>query len=274
MDQAQFQAIMLEQMGKLNQLESMDTNIKSIKGTLDSLSAQVGALQTDVDDLKRFRDEIKARMDALEAQQAPTQRPGAAPRQVRRRMVSADPGEHEPNDTLVIKGFPFAMWRARLIELAKGVCADRIPSHHNVSYQATDNTKLVKLEFGSNAEAKAFYDSTVDNKLEIQIGQEMHKLKVQWERVRPTRMRGWLLSQLWHTLEQAFPLRQNWLRASAIRGELTAELDDTGRVLTLFKFIGEADSPTPVLESLQLLNINEEAATAMIADAMAKRLQR
>ena len=56
-----------------------------------------------------------------------------------------------------------------------------------------------------------------------------------------------------------------------MRGEIIADIDNSGRTHTLFKFMGDSDTPEPNKESLQMIGISEEAAMAMIADAAAKR---
>ena len=62
-----------------------------------------------------------------------------------KRYRSAEPGDRESsreeNSVVIVKGFPFPMWRHRLIEYGKQVCAPLVPSSHTVEYKASDNTK-------------------------------------------------------------------------------------------------------------------------------------
>ena len=75
-------------------------------------------------------------------------------------------------------------------------------------------------------------------------------------------------------MEQACPQRgpgTEWLRASAIRGELSAAIDDSCQTYTPFKIPRETDKPVAVESSFAALTIDPAKATAMIADAMAQR---
>ena len=64
-----------------------------------------------------------------------------------------------------------------------------------------------------------------------------------------TRARGWFLSQLWTQLEKSYVgTRTDWLSASAVKGEIIGEVDDSSRTHTLFKYEGDADLPSPAVE--------------------------
>ena len=164
------------------------------------------------------------------------------------------------------------MWRTKLIDLAKIAC--NIPAAYQVTYKAFDNTKYVKLEFVNHADAKNFIENSATNPVVVHIGSSPHELKVQWDKDPDTRARGFLLSLLWQAMEKECPLRgpgKDWLRASSIRGELSAINDDSGQSYSLFKIPRDSDKPVAEVDSFIALKIDPAKAAAMIAEAMAQR---
>ena len=200
---------------------------------------------------------------------------GAAGTQPSQRAPSAGPSTAADSTTaVVVKGFPYPMWRKKLIEFGKAACATRVPS--TVEYKAIGNTQLVKMEFPSNATARGFIVASRGAPPEVQIGSRAEKLKVQWDRDRDTRARGWFLSQLWSEIEKDHSQGrgQDWLRASAVRGELMADIDDTGRVYTLFKYEGDSDTPKPNYANLEKVGIDSSKAKLMISGVLSSRRSR
>ena len=64
---------------------------------------------------------------------------------------------------------------------------------------------------------------------------------------------------------------KDWLRASSIRGELSAINDDSGQSYTLFKIPRDSDKPVAVVDAFIALKIDPAKAEVMIAEAMAQR---
>jgi hypothetical protein len=209
-----------------------------------------------------------------EVSSKPTQAQDHANRAKRSR--SNDPSssnDHEKSNTVaVVKGFPFPMWRARLISMAKEASDSLIPQHATHEYKAADNTSFVKVEFESRMHARAFIDSFKASPPDISLGGETYKLKAQFDLDPLTRARGWFLSQLRSQLEKNYTgSRSDWLRASAFKGEIIGDVGGSGRAYTLFKYEGEADMPSPVVENLAKIGVDETRAEAMISDVAARR---
>ena len=194
-----------------------------------------------------------------------------------KRSRSNDPSgnDHDKsNSVAVIKGFPFPMWWTRLIQMAKDATENSIPQHAKHEFKASDNTTFVKVEFESQVHARSFVDALKTLPPDILLGGETYKLQVKLVRDPQTRARGWFLSQLWTQLENNHAgTRSDWLRASAVKGEIIGEIDGSGRTFSLFKYEGESDLPNPVAENLAKLGVDDSKAKAMISDVASRRRQ-
>ena len=121
---------------------------KSVDTRFQELCARMDAQEQKTDKLEKGGTEYNAwakssfvpRPGRSSTRQPPSKRPH-----------SADGRESsEETKTVILKDFPYQMWRTKLIDLAKIAC--NIPDN-KVSYRAFDNTKFVKLDFINHADA-------------------------------------------------------------------------------------------------------------------------
>ena len=91
-----------------------------------------------------------------------------------KRSRSSEPGQgdEQTNPVAVIKGFPFPMWRKRLIDISKEASKDLIPHRAKHEVKASDNTTMAKVEFESRGHARAFIEAFKNNPPSIDLGGE------------------------------------------------------------------------------------------------------
>ena len=112
------------------------------------------------------------------------------------------------------------------------------------------------------------------HRLAVTTDSQQHVLRAKRDKDPETRARGTVRSQLWNLLEKhSASTRSDWLRASAVRGGLIAEIDGSGRTHLLFKCTNVSDTPDQVLENLEKLSIDADSAHSMIKDAAAEAMK-
>jgi len=196
--------------GMLRMEESMKHMVKSedikvaVTEAVEEVTKKLGERQDQIEtQFKDLKSEFGKLMEEMRAG-APSHHASQNGASSKRRATSSGPTPHEEerSSTVVIKNFPYPMWRRRIIDIGETLIKPRLPSSAKFKCNAMDNTKFLKVTFEQHKDAVALIESCRATHLVFTIGDSLHELRVGWDKSPEDRTKGWVISQLWSAIDE------------------------------------------------------------------------